>query len=143
MLVTARGGIWGIRGTAVTCQGTNWSRAFSRSRDHFCRSFSFLFPLSHAYHEHRRRAQMTGWSQGTVRSQVIHSISYDGLFLPAEILTGKMLCTLSLSVPPCSSFVRSVNRKMLCSSIPGMFQAHPFTAAPSSPARPSWPPPRL
>ncbi|KAL2272573.1 hypothetical protein FJTKL_06291 [Diaporthe vaccinii] len=53
-------GIRGLRGTAVTCQGTDWSRAFSRSRDHFCRSFSFLFPLFHTYHEHRRHAQMAG-----------------------------------------------------------------------------------
>lgn len=99
-----KGGYAGIRGTAVTCQGTDWSRAFSRSRDHFCRSFSFLFPLSHTYHGHRRRAQMAGCSPGIVRSQVIHSISYDGLFSPAQILTGRIFVFVrSLSFPPCFS----------------------------------------
>lgn len=60
---------------------------------------------------------MAGWSQGIVRSQVIHSISYDGLFLPAQILTGRILCTLSLSVPPCSLFVRSPNLDRCCAPL--------------------------
>lgn len=138
-----KGGYGGIRGTAVTCQGTDWSRAFSRSRDHFCRSFSFLFPLSHTYHEHRRRAQMAGCSPGIVRSQVIHSISYDGLFSPAHILAGRIfVCVRSLSFPPCFSAEHSLNLDRCSALLFPDGRVHPFTAAPSSPARPSWPPPR-
>lgn len=121
-------------GTAVTLSGHTLVRGvFKESSSLLSQLKLFVSLVSHIPRTSQARAT-AGWSQGIVRSQVIHSISYDGHFPPPLVSTGRILCALSLSAPPCSSFPRPLivtDALPLCPGFGSSTPAHssPFLAS--------------
>lgn len=109
-LVTEWGWKGGRGGTAVTMSGHTLVRGvFEESSSLLSQLKLFVSLVCHIPRTSQARAT-AGWSQGIVRSQVIHSISYDGHFPPPLVLMGRILRVLSLGAPSRSSFARSLDR---------------------------------